>query len=484
LPANAPDNACTATPLLSYAMNPNNQPDLDDLLRRYEQSLSDGRPVYYDVDELEVLSDYYWSNGKRFESSAVIDLGLKLHPNNSNLLLKRATLYVEIGDYKHALHILDRLPEKDDGDALLLRAEVYLRLECKQDGLDLIERIMQSERLDKVQRCLDVVAILSDMTWFPLAIDYLQDTLKQYPDNQELLEELAWCYEQVKDYVSCITVYNRMLDLDPYKADIWFNLGQCHFNREEYNKAVEAYEFALTIYPDDQIALLQLGHAHFQASRYKESAVVYEECVKQDPENDIIRVYLGEAYEKSGQLEKALPHYEQAWTLNPLNKDACVGMAVCLMEQKIFGESLTWLDRALKIDEEDPEVWVYLAELMQDLELREEAFMSYLRALSLDPGQPDVLASMGNLAFDDGNYAKALSLYEAARELDPALPGLNLFFALAYARLDQTEQAMKYLDKAVEADPKAIDLFREIMMEEGTEEGDKPSTNGLPEHND
>jgi Tfp pilus assembly protein PilF len=55
---------------------------------------------------------------------------------------------------------------------------------------------------------------------------------------------------------------------------------------------------------------------------------------------------------------------------------------------------------------------------------------------------------------------------------------------LAYARLDQTEQAMKYLDKAVEADPKAIDLFREIMMEEGTEEGDKPSTNGLPEHND
>lgn len=92
--------------------------------------------------------------------------------------------------------------------------------------------------------------------------------------------------------------------------------------------------------------------------------------------------------------------------------------------------------------------------------------MSYLRALSLDPHQPDVLASMGNLAFDDGNYAKALSLYEAAREMDPALPGLNLFFALAYAKMDQTDQAMTYLEKAVAVDPKALDLFREIMMEE------------------
>ena len=32
--------------------------------------------------------------------------------------------------------------------------------------------------------------------------------------------------------------------------------------------------------------------------------------------------------------------------------------------------------------------------------------------------------------------------------------------------MDQTDQAMTYLEKAVAVDPKALDLFREIMMEE------------------
>jgi len=444
----------------------NNHRDVDALIKRYEDALSVGRQDYYDVDELEELSEYYLINGNRQASGAVIELGLKLHPNNSILLLKRATLYVEIGEYQHALHILDRLPEKEDLDVRLLRAEVFLRLNRKQEGLRILKAIMDEDSTDRVLRCLDVTAILSDQTWYDMAIEYLLLVLQDYPDNLELLEELAWCYEQDKAYEKSTPLYERMLDVDPYKVDAWFNLGQSWFNLDEYNKAVDAYEFAIAINPEDMLAMMQLAHALFQGGRYLEAAKAYKEYMDVDGESDAVFVFLAESLEKAGKMDEAQVHYASAFRLNASNIDACTGMAICLMEQKLYQESLSWFDKALSIEEEDPEIWVYVAELMLQMDMREEASMCYLRSLTLKKDQPDVLAALGNIAFDQGEFDKALGLYLSASELDQELPGLSLFFALVYTRLEMPEIAASYLKKAIEADPNAEQLFQEIVAED------------------
>lgn len=446
-------------------MGINRHNNVDGLVKRYEQALSEGRPAYYDVDELEDLSEYYLAHGKQQESGAVIELGLRLHPNNSLLLLKRATLYVEIGEYKHALRILDKLPEKEDVDALLLRAEVYLRYNKRQEGLRLLRRIFDEESSNRVQRCLDVTSILSDMSWYSLSIEYLQETIRDYPDNLELLEELAWCYEQEKEYGKSARIYERMLEIDPYRSEAWFNLGQAWFNLEDYNRAVDAYEYALATHSQDLLAMMQLAHALFQAGRYLEAAKAYEEYMEVEGKSDYVMVFLGESYEKAGKLDEAISCYETAYRLNPSSMDACTGIAICLMERKSFQESLSWFDKALKINDEDPEIWVYVAELLLQMDMREEANMCYLRSLSLKHDQPDVLAAMGNIAFDDGDYNKALGLYLSAGEQDPDLPGLSLFFALAYSRLGMENLAAEYLAKAVALDPNAAKLFCDIISE-------------------
>ena len=138
--------------------------DMERLIERYEKSLSEGHPGYYDVDELEDLSEYYLTQGKQKESGAVIEMGLKLHPNNSTLLLKRVTLFVEVGDYQRALHILERLPEKENADALLLRAEIYFHTNRKQEGISILRQLMQEEVSDRPQLCLDITSLLSEMS--------------------------------------------------------------------------------------------------------------------------------------------------------------------------------------------------------------------------------------------------------------------------------------------------------------------------------
>jgi tetratricopeptide (TPR) repeat protein len=139
------------------------------------------------------------------------------------------------------------------------------------------------------------------------------------------------------------------------------------------------------------------------------------------------------------------------------------------MEKKDYHACIGWFDKALSINDEDPEVWAYLGEFLLQLDLRGEAYLSYMHALSLKPDQADVLASIGNIAFDTGNYEKALGFYQAAALVDESLPGLNLFFALVYAKLGMEELSAEFLAKAMEVDPEAGQLYHQFIDETDTE---------------
>jgi tetratricopeptide (TPR) repeat protein len=143
-------------------------------------------------------------------------------------------------------------------------------------------------------------------------------------------------------------------------------------------------------------------------------------------------------------------------------------MAICHMEKKEFQKSLSWFDKALKLNEDDPEIWVYVAELMLLMELKDEAYVSYLRSLTLNNDQPDVLAAMGNICFDMGKYEKALGFYRMAVLSEPELPGINLFFALTYAKMDMKKLSDAYLVKARETDENADRFFNDIIYGDDT----------------
>jgi Tetratricopeptide repeat. len=237
--------------------------NITELVERYERNLSEGRPGYYDVDELEELSDFYLKRGKHQESSNVVEMGLRLHPNSSILLLKRATLYLEVGEPKRALQIIDRLPVHDDIDANLVRAEVYMQLDRKEEALQLLHRVMEEENTDKSALCLDISGILVEVGMHREAVEFLLDALRYDEKNIDLLFELAYSYEQVEDTPQAIKTYHRILDIDPYSSETWFNLGQANFNESLYAEAIEAYDYAIVINPNDLLAQLQKAHFLF-----------------------------------------------------------------------------------------------------------------------------------------------------------------------------------------------------------------------------
>lgn len=435
----------------------------NELLERYEQFLSVGTPGYFDVDELEDLSEFYRIHGLQDKSSGVLDLGLKLHPDNSSLMLRQVALLVDSGRHAKALRVLETLPEKESLEVQLLKAEIYLHMKREAAGLGLLRALMHQEAFNRVDLLLDVSGILTRAGKLDLAKEVLWKALQEHPDDEDLLEELTYVLEELKDYQALVQIYDKLLDADPYRTDTWFNAGQAWFNLERYDKAIEAYDFAWALSEDDFLPLLQKGHALFQSEQYEKAAQMYETCISHIEPADYIHLLVGEAYEKAGLYEKAIVHFDLVLTMFPENIEAYAGLGLCYMELKEFKKSLGYLEKALLIDDSDAELWVYMAELMLQMERKDEAYVSYLRSLSIDPNQADVLAVMGNISYDNGNYDQALELYRAAQALDPELPGLPLFFALAYVKTGQTQLSKEYLDLARQKDSRADVLFEEML---------------------
>lgn len=443
-------------------------PKTEELVQKYEKCLQEGSPCYFDVDEFEDISDFYIKKGQSKESRDVVEVGLRVHPNSSILWLRKATLYLEIGEFQRALRILDRLPEKDDADANLVRAECLYRLNRNEEALILLDKIMAEESSERAEMALDISGILVQVGDYQNAIRFLKDALNESPDNIDVLYELAYNYEQLNQTQDAATVYHQILDLDPYSGETWFNLGQSLFNDQKYSEAVEAYDFAMVVNPSDTLSLLQKAHALFQSEKYEEATIAYLEYAKETGTTSAICVYIGETYEKLGQLEAAMAQYQEAYQLEPTNIDALTGMGICLMEQEKFRESLIWFERSLRLDQQISETWVYVAEVFINIDMPEEAMLCYIRSLELDPLQADVLAAIGNLHFDAGTYEKALYHYEQAELINPDLPGLDLFFALAYTKLDNKSEAMKHLEAAINKEPESKKMYDDIINEDET----------------
>jgi len=443
----------------------NKDPNTEELVARYERCQTEGRPCYFDVDELEDITDFYLKKGRSKDSTEVVELGLKLHPNSSILLLKKAVLYLEIGEAKRALRILDRLPEKDDTEASLVRSEVLLQLGRREEAVLLLHQVMEEETFERSDLALDISGILIQASEYEEAADFVREALKNDPSNLDLLFEMAYNFEQLNETTEAIRMYHQILDIDPYSSETWFNLGQACFNDKNYDAAVDAYDYALVINPADSLAMLQKAHSLFQNEQYPEAAVVYQEYGELTEFSATTLVYIGECLEKTDQFDKAMEFYRKSFEKDSQNVDALTGMGICLMEKEQFRDSLAWFELALRVDRLISETWVYVAEVFVNLELPEEAMLSYLRALEIEPLQADIQAAIGNLHFDAGAYDQALKFYNEAELLDPELAGLDLFYALVYAKTGDTERTALHLATAVEKEPNAQKIFDDIMNE-------------------
>lgn len=439
----------------------------DIAVKKYEDFLSGSSSAgYFDVEEFEDIVEHYLRKGNTNDSSKALEMALKQHPASSELQTKRAKICLVSGNPQQALRILETVTEKDDYDVLLLKMDVLLHLERENEALKIAERFVstiESKYLDFAY--LDVAYVYIHHRKYETAIELLKKGDESNPNNIDLLFELAFCYERTDEFDKAIETHQRILTIDTFVSEAWFNLAQLYFSQEKYEQALQSYDYVLAIDPSDAFSCLQKAHVLLSAERYREAVECFAEYGELVPDDELTYNCIGECYECLENYDTAISYYEKTLISDANNYEALVGVAICLLEQEKYEESIHYTQRAINAQPDYAETWIYLAEAYVGLENFDEALYAYQKSLLLEPNQPETLIAIGNLQLDKEDYLSALYYYNSAHEQDQNIEYINLFFAVAYFKLENFEVSLSYLLDAVEANDDALSLFLEICPE-------------------
>ena len=439
--------------------------EFNDVVKRYEQYLSGIASGYFDVEELSDIVEYYLRRGRTKDCAKVLDFGTQLHPNSSELRVKRAKVFLATGDYQRAILMLDTLSEKNDYEATLLRIEALLRLGRRKEALILCNRVsaQESDELDNVS--LDIANVFSAQNDFATALAWLKKGDEFNSENIDLLFDLAFCYEQELNYTKSVETYNRIIDIDPYMSEGWFNLGQVHFVEQNYAKALEAYDFALTINDVDALTCLQKAHTHFQLDQFDEAIETYLEYGDLTNDRWQTNLFLAECYEKMERYSEAITYYSLSLEMYPQNYDALTGIGICLLEQEKYNESIKYFQDAIAVQEDVSDAWVYLAEALLAMNDLDGALLAYDSSLALYPEQPDTLMAVASIYLEKGDFETALRYYMNAQQKDNSLEYIQLFISICYFKMEDEDAGLFHLRRAITQDNEARELFVELCPE-------------------
>lgn len=118
-------------------------------------------------------------------------------------------------------------------------------------------------------------------------INDLEAKVKQNPDDQKSLLELAHLKNDSGLFDAAIQNYKTYLEKNPSDADARVDMGVCYFNLKDYPNAITEMETALKYVPDHQIAHLNLGVVNLSAGNLAKSKEWLQKAYDLNPTNEI-----------------------------------------------------------------------------------------------------------------------------------------------------------------------------------------------------
>lgn len=426
--------------------------EYEDLIENFESYLRHGYPSYFDVNELEILLDYYLDMDKNEEVYALLKLADKLHPGAIGIKFRRAKYLFSTGNLDKASALLDEVEalEKSNAEVYLIKGMIHVMNKKFTAGKKMFEKAVDMAGDELEDMYYTIATTLETAAQYKSAINYFKAAYKLTGDTEpELLYDLAYCYEKAGNYKNSTLYYKKYLDRNPFSESAWYNLAVNYHNKEKYHHAQEAFEYSLTIKPDYLPAVLGSAENLMQLQAYKQAIVYFKKYSKlAEPEADII-AETAEAYYKLKDIKTARQYYLSALDKNSKCSEAHHGLGLLKYDEGKYLESIAHIKTALKYAAYNPDYWYSLAISCQKINFSTEAEKAFKKALDLYPYNPEIWVSYADLAFSTGNVKYAIELLTEGESFNENIARIKYRLAAYHLEVEDKKNAISYFSEAL-----------------------------------
>ena len=121
------------------------------LIKKFEAALQSGKLPFFEEEDLCLICDHYLTKEDFNGADYVINLGLKIYPNSSELLVCKVKYLIANKNFKEAQQIIDKeisFPD-DEQEIGLLKARILYELGKKDEAFDIFRYLIENEKENK-----------------------------------------------------------------------------------------------------------------------------------------------------------------------------------------------------------------------------------------------------------------------------------------------------------------------------------------------
>lgn len=428
---------------------PGKDAELDKLIAQYEAMKAEKKSTYMDGDQLADIADRYAIEQRFEEAQEVITYGLSLHPDNTDLLIEQAYLYLDTQKIQEASELTDSIAKNYASEVKVLKAEILLN----QGKLDAAENLLASlEDQDDLDTIIEISYLYIDMGYPEKALPWLTKGLPKYSEEEDYLAVCADCYFAENLFEKAEFFYNKLIDLCPFHAPYWLGLAKCYFAEQNFTKALEAIDFALTADEHFGEAHLMRGHCLFHLDNEAEAVAAYEKALEHKSLSPVFAyMFIGLVYSDSDNYEKASEYFSRSILAitkddeidSPILPDLYCNQALSFFKQGKIKEAHELCERAKACCPDNCEPYLIDGRIYMADGKEEKAKEQWELALLYVP-DPETWHQIGAYYLEFNMLENARFCFEEAFKIDPEMEGLNEELASVCIMLKDHKAFYKY----------------------------------------
>ena len=386
-------------------------------------------PTILEAQEIDLLI----LNGDYDKALQIINSELTKDEAQPMLYLKKGIILQRRFDFTGAVKSLERAWQLDSLNAKILNelGEVNSNLGDQRRALSYFKALYRTDTTNYVNN-LKLVRAFSNLRMYREPFEILTSAYQRDSTNLLINKHLALCAARTGHNDLSISLYQKVINLNPSDLANFTNLASVYQNKDQYIEAIEILKKGLEYFPDEPFLLIKLGQFHYHLKNYKLAIDPFEKYLAKSDSTPDVMTNLGICYYLEKRLKEGLDLFEKNLKMNPDDPISAYYIGLCFEKLKSLNKSIEYLKLASEIA-----VPYYLTDIYNHL------------------------GSVYNLKLD---YKKAIPALKKAYELDSTKCGILFEIATTYEEPQNNKSlSLRYYEAFLKAVNKDDPDYRKLI---------------------
>ena len=356
------------------------------------------------------------------EAKEIIEELLLLYPDEGQLYVLAAEVYVDMDNEDEALDLLNEIKEEDPAypQALMLMADLY-----QSQGLDEVaeQKLLEAKKVLPNEAVIDfgLGEFYLSKGDYKKSIPYYRSALKdaQTIGNRNLNLCLAEALSMSGKFEEALHYYEEGLN-DKVEIHALFGYAFTAFQVEKYQLAIAKWEELKSLDPEYPALYMHLARAYEHEGALPEAYDTAKEGLDVDEMNKELMLYTAKLGLKMNRKDEAESFLREAISLDPGYIEAITTLTKVLLQEQRYEEVIECINHSIEYGEYDPHFEWDLAFAKNELEQFSESFKHFEKAYPFFKDNTEFLEQYAYFLVEEGQREKAREIFKRILQLDPS----------------------------------------------------------------